>query len=606
MKISKRDSADERRVLTGMIVDSIVLANIADKWDGQLFNSRWSNLIAKWCVDFHRRYEKAPGTAIEGLFESWAQGSRDGDTVKLVEKFLSHLSGEYEELLQNSNSDYLIDRAAEHFNRVRVDRLRSALEGDIDANQVNAAVEKVQKFDRLEMGQGSAVDVLQDQQAIRDAFERRSEALIEYPGALKNFFGTSLERDGFIAFMGPEKRGKCVSGDMVVQLANGSRKTIRELVHAKEPVKVMSYNENSHQMESADVSQFWDNGNKRCIGVRTKSGRYVETTTNHKYLTPDGWKEIGDVECGDFIAVPKLMSCSGTVAWDEVVSIVDVGIKDTYDLTVPGNENFSCNEVIVHNTFWLMDVAWRAVLQRRRVAFFAVGDMSQDQMLRRFAVRACRRPLDARKIKYPKQLVKDPSQDIAEPLLIEKEYTKPLSWRKAWKTFEETCHRRIKSTDPYLRMSVHPNSSINVAGIKSIVSGWERRGWVPDVIVIDYADILAPPAGSGDESRNQTNATWKQLRALSQSLHCLVVTATQSDAQSYSVDTVRRSHFSEDKRKLAHVTGLVGLNATEPETELGVMRLNWIVLRESKFSESQCVHVAGCLSIANPALLSTF
>ena len=465
MRISKRDSTDERRVLTGMIVDQIVLANIADKWDGKMFNNRWSNLIGKWCVDFYRRYDKAPGPAIEGLFESWSQGAHDDDTVQLVEKFLTRLSGDYDELAKESNSDYLVDRAAEHFNRVRLDRLKEALSGDIDANDVTSAILKVQQFDRLEMGQGSAVDVLQDQQAIRDAFERRSEVLIQYPGALANFFGTSLERDGLIAFMGPEKRGK---------------------------------------------------------------------------------------------------------------------------------------------TFWLMDLAWRAVLQRRRTAFFAVGDMSQDQMLRRFAIRACRRPLDAKKIKYPKQLVKDPDQDIAEPLLELKQYTKQLTWQKAWHTFQETATRRIKSKDPYLRMSVHPNSSINVAGIKSIVAGWERRGWTPDVIVIDYADILAPPAGSGDETRNQTNATWKQLRALSQSLHCLVVTATQSDAQSYNADTVRRTHFSEDKRKLAHVTGLIGLNATEPETELGLMRLNWIVLRESKFTESQCVHVAGCLDIANPALLSTF
>ena len=156
-----------------------------------------------------------------------------------------------------------------------------------------------------------------------------------------------------------------------------------------------------------------------------------------------------------------------------------------------------------------------------------------------------------------------------------------------------------------LRLSCHPNSSLTVGGIRAILQNWERTGWVPDVIVIDYADILAPPHGIAD-TRDQINSTWKQLRALSQSTHSLVVTATQADAASYNTNTIGRANFSEDKRKLAHVTGLVGLNANSDEKECGILRLNWIVLRESAFTETQCVHVAGCLEIGNPAVKSTF
>lgn len=464
MKISKRDSSDERRVLTGLIVDRIVLANVAEKWNGKLFANRWSNLIAKWCVEFHHRYDKPPGKSIEGIFESWAGGQDDDKAVQLVEKFLTRLSGDYEHLATESNSDYLVDRAAEYFNRVKLDGLAEALQGDISSNDVQRAVKRVQEFDRIEMGQGCAIDVLQDRQSIKDAFERKSDVLIKYPGALGNFFGTSLERDGFIAFMGPEKRGK---------------------------------------------------------------------------------------------------------------------------------------------TFWLMDIAWRSILQRRRTAFFAVGDMSQDQMLRRFAIRACRRPMEAATVKIPISMNRDPDFDMAEVLFDEKTYDKNLSWKMAWRRFEALT-KKFKTDESYLKMAVYPNSSINVAGIKSVLTGWERRGWIPDVVVIDYADILAPPAGSGTESREQTNATWKQLRSLSQSLHCLVVTATQTDAQSYQAETIRRGHFSEDKRKLAHITGMIGLNQTEPENELGLMRLNWVALRDGRYSESKCVHIAGCLDIANPGILSTF
>lgn len=470
MKVNRRDSTDEKRILTGLIVDTVFLGRVAQRWHNDLFTSRWSNLIAKWCVSHFNKYGKAPGSSIEGIFESWTATEKDKDTINLVERFLSTLSEEYDELAQESQTDYLTDIAADFFNRIKAQRLAEQIEGDIDVGKVQEAVEKIQAFHKVDMGVGAPVDVVNDQDALREAFERRSDVLVNYPGALGKFFGRTLERDGFVAFMGPEKRGK---------------------------------------------------------------------------------------------------------------------------------------------TFWLMDVAWRAMTQRRRVAFFAVGDMSQDQMMRRFATRAAKRPLYPDTIKFPAELAHDGKDKDGNKVVIinrseTRTYKKPLTWRMAHKKFQEVAKKRTKSHDPYLRMSVHPNSSINVEGIRGVLTEWEREGWTPDVVVIDYADILAPPAGRYDNVRDQTNTLWKQMRGLSQELHCLVVTATQSDASSYDAKLIRKQNFSEDKRKLAHVTGLVGLNAESTERSKGVMRLNWVVLRENKFSESHCVYVAGCLEIANPALRSIF
>ena len=49
---------------------------------------------------------------------------------------------------------------------------------------------------------------------------------------------------------------------------------------------------------------------------------------------------------------------------------------------------------------------------------------------------------------------------------------------------------------------------------------------------------------------------------------------------------------------------MIGLNQTPEEKEIGVMRLNWVILREGVFVETKCVYVAGCLAIANPAIRS--
>jgi hypothetical protein len=464
MIISRQDNNDERRVLIGMIVDSSTVANISDRWDGEMFHSQWSNLIGKWCVEYFRKYGKPPKRSIEGLFAAWSQKAKDKDTIALCDKFLGSLSDEYGRA-KEINSQYLIDCAGRLFNRVRINKMIESLQGQLDSGNVNEAITQVEAFNKIELGSEAAVDIFKDQTALQEAFEKSTECLIKYPGALKTFFGNHLARDSFITFMGAEKRGK---------------------------------------------------------------------------------------------------------------------------------------------TFWLIDMAWRSVVQRNKTAFFAVGDMSQSQMLRRLATRASKRPLDARKYPYPIGLIKDPDADFAEPTHEHRETTDILEWQAAWKSLQKITKTKIKSDETYFKLSTHPNDSINVQGIRNVLNGWERNdGFVPSVVVIDYADILAPPPNSG-EGRDQTNATWKQLRRLSQELHCLVVTATQADAASYSADTISRKNFSEDKRKLAHCTGMVGLNATAPEEERNLMRLNWVVLREGAFSASKCVHVATCFDICNPAVLSTW
>jgi hypothetical protein len=462
VKISRIKNEDERRVLTGMIVDTTVLGRIEPKWTDQMFKSSWANRVASWCIKYFRGYAEAPKGEIAHLCASWASKSDDQEGIALVERFLASLSDEYESLAEESNSDYVLDIACLYFNRVQVEKLADAIQGDVEIGDVDGALERVNSFGKVEMGFGEGIDVFHDKEAIREALADKRDPLIQYPGDLGEFFGSSFERDGFIAFLGPEKRGK---------------------------------------------------------------------------------------------------------------------------------------------TFWLMDVAYRAMCQRKKTAFFAVGDMTQGQMLRRFLTRLVRRPLFPGKVEYP--IAIDTSEDTTDVATESRKYKERVTLTE----IKEACRRlrikKIKSKNPYLKMSVHPNSSLSVSGLNSVLESWEKDDWIPDVIVIDYADILDMHYRDLD-GRESINETWKQLRRLSQERHCLVVTATQADARSYTTGTMDMSNFSEDKRKMAHVTGMIGLNQKEDEQDFGVMRLNWVGLREGAYNAKTCVHVATCLEIANPAVRSSF
>jgi len=147
------------------------------------------------------------------------------------------------------------------------------------------------------------------------------------------------------------------------------------------------------------------------------------------------------------------------------------------------------------------------------------------------------------------------------------------------------------------------NGTLTVGKIRSLLSLWEKRdGFVADLIVIDYADLLTSERGG--EFRHQQNEIWKALRGLSQEFHCLVVTATQADAASYEQKRLKLKNFSEDKRKYAHVTAMYGLNQdpNDREKQIGLMRINEFVLREGDFANVIEVYVLQKLKKNRPLL----
>lgn len=174
-----------------------------------------------------------------------------------------------------------------------------------------------------------------------------------------------------------------------------------------------------------------------------------------------------------------------------------------------------------------------------------------------------------------------------------------LTWDKAV-SFGKRMSGRIGKRR--FMLSIHPAKTINVQGIKSLLDLWERtEDFIPDVIIVDYADILAPE-DKRMEFRHQQNDTWMALRALSQERHCAVITATQADADSYTKNSLGMSNFSEDKRKYGHATMFITLNQTQAEKEEGIMRIGKMMVREDNFNLRQQCTILQCLDISRPYL----
>ena len=87
------------------------------------------------------------------------------------------------------------------------------------------------------------------------------------------------------------------------------------------------------------------------------------------------------------------------------------------------------------------------------------------------------------------------------------------------------------------------NKTLTINKAKTLLDVWEKaEGFIPDLVIFDYADIMEDEI---KEFRHKQNAIWQGMRRISQEKNePLVITATQTDAESFEADKLKLKHFT--------------------------------------------------------------
>jgi len=113
-----------------------------------------------------------------------------------------------------------------------------------------------------------------------------------------------------IIVAGRPSMGKCVRADSLIDdPSTGDRLTIEEAVRRRIP-EVFSFGSDGG-IEPNRVSHWVDSGIKPCFRVTTRTGRSVEVTGHHPFLTVRGWQPLHDMVVGDRVAVPRTLPSFG-------------------------------------------------------------------------------------------------------------------------------------------------------------------------------------------------------------------------------------------------------------------------------------------------------
>jgi len=103
----------------------------------------------------------------------------------------------------------------------------------------------------------------------------------------------------------------CLAGDTLITLADGRHVPIRELV-GQQNFSVWALNPRTYRLERARVSRAFCTGIKPVYRLTTQLGRSIRATANHRFLTPQGWKRVDELQPGDYLALPRRIPTAST------------------------------------------------------------------------------------------------------------------------------------------------------------------------------------------------------------------------------------------------------------------------------------------------------
>ncbi|HWV87836.1 MAG TPA: replicative DNA helicase [Capillimicrobium sp.] len=184
------------------------------------------------------------------------------------------------------------------------------------------------------------------------------------------------------------------------------------------------------------------------------------------------------------------------VWWDAVASIEYAGEEETYDLTVPGDHNFVADDVIVHNSALVTNIAENAAIDYNRpVALFSL-EMSETELAQRFVASQGRI--------FGDKLRKGRVADSEWPKILEA--TKKLSAAPLY---------------------VDDSSDIGILDIRAKARRLHQQA--PGglgLIIVDYLQLMRPDAGT--ESRvEQVGQMSRGLKILARELNVPVIALSQ-------------------------------------------------------------------------------
>ncbi|MBW3663264.1 MAG: replicative DNA helicase [Actinobacteria bacterium] len=280
-------------------------------------------------------YRSAHRTVFEGIYDLFARGEPI-DAITLLDWLTKR--GKLEEVGGASAIHDLVaavPTAANAAHYARIVREKAILRALIDAgtkvvqmgydagDDVNLTVDRAEAL-IYEIGQtGHTSEYAQLKDLLNESFERieqLAENRSEVTGLATGFndldrLTAGLQPQNLVIIAARPSMGKCIaeSSGLITDSKTGARRSVREVVEGLDGFHVEAHGPD-RRLHHVPVAAGVYNGVQAVFDVRTRLGRRIRVTANHPFLTYQGWRELGDLNTGDLIAVPRVVHARGQEA----------------------------------------------------------------------------------------------------------------------------------------------------------------------------------------------------------------------------------------------------------------------------------------------------
>ena len=137
---------------------------------------------------------------------------------------------------------------------------------------------------------------------------------------------------------------------------------------------------------------------------------------------------------------------------------------------------------------------------------------------------------------------------------------------------KEEVLNKIQDIDGSLIIKEYPTKSASVQTIRNHIEKLKKRGIIPDIILVDYADLLRPPRVSG-EKRHELEEIYENLRAVAQIYEIPVWTASQTNRGGLNAEVITMEAISEAFNKCFVADFIFSLSRTVQDKQANKGRM---------------------------------
>ena len=143
---------------------------------------------------------------------------------------------------------------------------------------------------------------------------------------------------------------------------------------------------------------------------------------------------------------------------------------------------------------------------------------------------------------------------------------------------------KIKNKSAKLIIKEFPPKTVSPLNIKSYIEKLQKNGIVPDAIILDYLNLLAPVT-KGTNSYESIKEITEYTRALSYHFNCPVISATQTNRAAYQAANPDMDMTSESMGLSHTVDAQISIWTEQEDFELGIIHMGIV---KNRFGPRQC------------------